>query len=334
MSLEQLFRKIRVALIGCGRIAAGHLDPLRCDLHTYLSEMRSLNIFDLRFICDSNPITFKQFTSVWNEVEAFTSEDCFFSKIQADGFIDLLIISSPTNLHLAHLGKAREAGLRHVIVEKPITMLFEEWSDSFPTLRDSEILMWLNFTRSWNNFYSDLKFFSVKKKLGNFISGKIVYSQGVLNCLIHVIDLLHLIFDNIEISQIDEHIKYRGDDCLVNFFLTTNDYGGEIEVRYIEGLGEAFLEMELVFDFCTIRLKNNLTEIELDVAAELGPVKEILTRNFGWTTQFRNFLLYVAKSIINNADTSEARARALKTEQFCHDLVNPNHTRSRKEKKE
>lgn len=318
---ERLSPRIRVAIIGCGRIAGGRLSPLFCDLHTYLSEMISLDIFDVCFICDPDPNALYRFTRVWADIEVFTCQDRFFSRMSAEVFVDLIIISSPSHLHISHLQKAREAGVRHIIIEKPITLLSKDWNNCVASLNDPELFLWINFTRSWNYFYTDLRNSLSQNKLGRFVSGKINYSQGVLNCLIHVIDLLHLVFGDLEIIKIDGQQKVENGDSLMNFMLTTTKYGGEIEVYYVEGIDESLLEMELSFERCDIRLANNLTAIEIDVEDDLDQLASEVCKSFGWATQFRKFLLCVAKTINGAVDSSDVRDRAIMTEQFCHDLI-------------
>ena len=97
-------RKIRIGLVGCGRIAKNHFDSIA----TYPDE------FELVSICDNDPTALQLATDVY-KVTSYLS----LTEMLKNEEIDAVSICTPSGIHPEQTIEIAEAGV-HVISEKPM----------------------------------------------------------------------------------------------------------------------------------------------------------------------------------------------------------------------
>ncbi|MEQ5805840.1 Gfo/Idh/MocA family oxidoreductase [Alteromonas sp. NFXS44] len=102
--------KLKLALVGCGRISQSHLDAIQ-----YHGDKVTLT-----HVCDSNHDAAKAVTEKYGGT-AFSQYE---EMIAGDGF-DAVLIASPNFLHFDQALTAIRAG-KHVLVEKPLTETVDE----------------------------------------------------------------------------------------------------------------------------------------------------------------------------------------------------------------
>jgi len=109
-------RKIRFALIGCGRIAQNHFAALK--LHADRAELVS--------VCDVDP-------KALEAAAMATSATPFFSlnSLLADTTADIVILTTPSGLHPEQTIDVAASG-RHVVTEKPMAT---RWHDGLRMVR-------------------------------------------------------------------------------------------------------------------------------------------------------------------------------------------------------
>ena len=103
-------RRIRFALVGCGRISANHLEALR--QHDARAELVAL--------CDNRPAALAEAVAT-SGVRGFTSLDALLAASDAD----VIVLATPSGLHPRQAMKAAAAG-RHVLTEKPMATKWDE----------------------------------------------------------------------------------------------------------------------------------------------------------------------------------------------------------------
>jgi UDP-N-acetyl-2-amino-2-deoxyglucuronate dehydrogenase len=103
-------RKIRVALVGCGRIAANHLDAF--EAHAAECEVVA--------VCDSESAALAAAVARTG-AKGFASLDALLAGSDAD----VVVLATPSGLHAAQAIACAEAG-RHVVTEKPMAT---RWQD-------------------------------------------------------------------------------------------------------------------------------------------------------------------------------------------------------------
>ncbi len=102
-------RKIRVALVGCGRISKNHLQ----SIETHADDM------ELIAVCDANPNVLASLPTV-SSVKKVQRMDAMLAEKP-----DLAIITTPSGLHPRQCIEAARAGV-HVMTEKPMAT---RWND-------------------------------------------------------------------------------------------------------------------------------------------------------------------------------------------------------------
>ena len=103
-------RRIRFALVGCGRIAEKHFEAL--ERHAERAELVA--------VCDTDPAALSR-AMTRTGVAGFASLDALLAGNNADA----IVLATPSGIHAAQTIAAADAG-RHVVTEKPMAT---RWSD-------------------------------------------------------------------------------------------------------------------------------------------------------------------------------------------------------------
>ena len=103
-------RRIRFALVGCGRIADRHLEAFQH--HADRAELVA--------VCDSDPVVLEEAIKR-TDVPGFASLDLLLAGSDAD----VIVLATPSGLHATQTIQAASAG-RHVVTEKPMAT---RWKD-------------------------------------------------------------------------------------------------------------------------------------------------------------------------------------------------------------
>lgn len=109
-------RKIRFALVGCGRIAQNHFAALK--QHEDRAELVS--------VCDIDPVALEKATKLTG-AKPFSNLD----KLLADTTADIVILTTPSGLHPEQAIDVAASG-RHVMTEKPMAT---RWNDGLRMVR-------------------------------------------------------------------------------------------------------------------------------------------------------------------------------------------------------
>jgi UDP-N-acetyl-2-amino-2-deoxyglucuronate dehydrogenase len=112
-------RKIRVAVVGCGRISTNHFKSI--EVHA--------EHLDLVAVCDSDEKVARE-AGARLGVPAFT----VFAKLLEEIDVDLLVLCTPSGLHPSQTIAAARRG-RHVMTEKPMAT---RWSDGLEMVRECD----------------------------------------------------------------------------------------------------------------------------------------------------------------------------------------------------
>jgi UDP-N-acetyl-2-amino-2-deoxyglucuronate dehydrogenase len=119
MSRAIIGRRIKVGIVGCGRIAENHFKSVE-------AHARDL---ELAAICDSNPQALAA-AAQKHQVPAFAE----LSELLAGSEVDLVVLCTPSGLHSRQAIEAARAG-RHVMTEKPMAT---RWHDGLAMVRECD----------------------------------------------------------------------------------------------------------------------------------------------------------------------------------------------------
>jgi UDP-N-acetyl-2-amino-2-deoxyglucuronate dehydrogenase len=112
-------RKLRFALVGCGRIAANHLDSLA----------RHAERAELVAVCDSDPAALAAAVTRTG-AQGFAQYAQMLAQAGSLG-VDCVVLATPSGLHARQVTEAAQAGL-HVMTEKPMAT---RWADGLAMVR-------------------------------------------------------------------------------------------------------------------------------------------------------------------------------------------------------
>jgi UDP-N-acetyl-2-amino-2-deoxyglucuronate dehydrogenase len=120
MSISPILnRKIRFALIGCGRISKNHISSL--EQHAENAELVA--------VCDTDEVALESAVSQC-KVPGFSDITTLLAQVQAD----VVILTTPSGIHPEHAIKCARAGF-HVLTEKPMAT---KWDDGLRMVRACE----------------------------------------------------------------------------------------------------------------------------------------------------------------------------------------------------
>ena len=159
-------RRIRIALVGCGRISANHIRAIA--LHHERAELVA--------ICDTQSGRLEQAQALIREAAAeysgAASAPVVFSSynalLQANASgttpIDLVVLATPSGLHPCQVIAAAEAGV-HVCTEKPMAT---RWADGVAMVNACDAAGVRLFVVKQNRFNSTLQLIKRQLKAGRF----------------------------------------------------------------------------------------------------------------------------------------------------------------------
>ncbi len=120
-------RPIRFALVGCGRIAANHIEALR--QHAGRAELVA--------VCDNRPQALAAAVAQTGAA-GFTSLDALLDASNAD----IVVLATPSGLHPRQAMRTALAG-RHVLTEKPMATKWDEGMQMVRTCREAGVKLFV-----------------------------------------------------------------------------------------------------------------------------------------------------------------------------------------------
>ena len=112
-------RKIRFALVGCGRISTNHVEAIAC--HSARAELTA--------VCDVDPERLAA-AAAKTGARAYKSLD----ELLGDADVDAVILATPSGVHPSQAIQCARAG-RHVVTEKPMAT---RWEDGKEMVRECD----------------------------------------------------------------------------------------------------------------------------------------------------------------------------------------------------
>ena len=151
-------KKHSVLLIGLGRIASLlEKDKLRyhpCTHAGVLFHPFGKKKFALQAILDTNPQRVKEFVKQWQLAADTLLLDP--QSVRKAG-LDLAIIASNTGSHYENILFAIDCGIKHFIIEKPVTMTLPQAIKIQQLQQKKKLVFWINHERRYHPVYNKVK---------------------------------------------------------------------------------------------------------------------------------------------------------------------------------
>jgi predicted dehydrogenase len=122
---------LRVAIVGCGKIADGHIEEIQ----------KMPELAQVVGVCDTEPIMAEQIAMRYR-LDYFTTD---FDRLLAEKKPDVVHITTPPGSHLALAVRSLEAGA-HVYVEKPLTLSCEDSKKLIERVQAAKKVMTIGYT--------------------------------------------------------------------------------------------------------------------------------------------------------------------------------------------
>lgn len=267
--------KIKYAVIGAGKIASS-LDaketfpPL--SHANAITQNRQASLVGFYDTCESSSClaSYKWSTEQLHSLESLLDKNP-----------DVVIVATPNPTHADYLRSIAKRPPRLVICEKPLTLNHSQSLDIIHLYKRIGIPLWVNYQRRLDPTIRHVRSSFRKGILGKLLSGSIHYAKGIKHNGSHAIDLLRFIFG--EPSHLSVTFKRR------DFFQDDPSVAGTIifinaPICLIPCDENSFsiFEMDLIFEYCRIRLSHSGTKITVmrPVADPLFPgYQELLSQH-------------------------------------------------------
>ena len=141
VALPILGRKIRFALVGCGRISANHLQSLQ----------RHAERAELAAVCDNNPEALARAVEKTG-AKGYASLDQMLAETDAD----IVTLCTPSGLHPRQAVKVAQSG-RHVLTEKPMATKWDEGQEMVRACREAGVKLFVVKQNRLNSTLQRLK---------------------------------------------------------------------------------------------------------------------------------------------------------------------------------
>jgi UDP-N-acetyl-2-amino-2-deoxyglucuronate dehydrogenase len=146
-------RKIRFALVGCGRISANHIASI--ERHAERAQLVA--------VCDNRPQALAAAVQKTG-AQGFASLDALLAGSDAD----IVALTTPSGLHPRQAIKVAQAG-RHVLSEKPMATKFDEGMQMVRACRDAGVKLFVVKQNRLNTTMQLLKRAIGEKRFGRIV---------------------------------------------------------------------------------------------------------------------------------------------------------------------
>ena len=147
-----MFKKINIAIIGCGRIAGHHCRAITLN-----------NDYNLVAVCDLN----KDLATTYSKEFGVKSYSDYRIMINDNKNIDLISIVTPSGMHFEHGSEILNDFKKSIVVEKPTFMTPNQISDAYKIAKKNNLDIFPVFQNRYNKAVQ-----RVKKSLDEYELGK------------------------------------------------------------------------------------------------------------------------------------------------------------------
>lgn len=150
---------------------------------------------DLVGLCDPDAEALARATERWSVPETFDDVAALLDATHPD----LLSVCAPPSEHLAILRLALEAGVKGVLLEKPVAPDLAAAREAVELVKGSSTRVAVNYTRRFPPAYREAIDAIRDGSIGNIQQAYGIYTKGVVNNGSHMIDLLRAMLGEPEI---------------------------------------------------------------------------------------------------------------------------------------
>lgn len=237
---------LKVLIIGCGNIA-GRFDMQANSpqfLSTHAGAYTASKYFDITACIDPNNQLRSEFIQHWKIPYGFSN---WGELLKTPLSFDIISICSPTEHHNQDIEQALSLKPKLIFCEKPVNFSAVDTRRLRDHCATQGVLFAVNYTRRWDPCIRELKQSLSDQQYGALRSVIACYNKGILNNGSHLIDLLHLLFNELTIQFVGEPVfDYSDKDPSLCALLSTPN---NTPVHLVCGHAEDYSLFELQFIF-------------------------------------------------------------------------------------
>ena len=187
-------KKLRCAVIGCGRIGCGFDDysfgkSPKTHAGSYLKHPET----ELVALCDVDIKKLKKYGKKFDVEGLYKKSSDMFRNEN----LDCVSICTLSDKHLELVKQASKFDIKGLFVEKPISNSLQNAKKIIQICKQHKITLALNHQRRFDPFYYSVKKLINKKIIGKSQLVNAYYGAGIANTGSHLFDLLRLFFGNV-----------------------------------------------------------------------------------------------------------------------------------------
>ena len=321
-------KKIKTVILGCGEIA-GLKNRNTGSFLNHASEVQKNKYFDLFCNIEKNKYKREKFKSTYKVSQSFKSLNEFLdSKIKSD----LIVICTNTKSHYLNLIQLIKNNFKNILCEKPVCENKYQLKKLSRLIKKKKVNVFVNFNRK-----EDLQVKKLKNVIKSGALGKIkfvncIYSKGILNNGIHLLDLLLFLFNKISILNVfNNNQKKNFLDKPLSFILKGGD-NFPIFVNNLTNKNYSIFEIDIFFENGRLKYCDNgfkIIQYNLNNKYFKNKMKlksKPLSKNTEFLKSFKNQYVKIQKTIIKkhkNISFSEYE----NTHNLCFDIINKSNDR-------
>ncbi len=181
----------RAGLIGCGRIGANAALDTESRLHCHAQAFQHSTRAQLVALCDPDPERLHRAGRRWGVGRLYTDPREMLAKER----LDVASICSSTATHPAMFQETLQAGVKGILLEKPVAATPEETAQMLELARQSTAVVSVNYGRRFCPAYQRAMQEIRAGQIGKVLYVHGIYTKGLYNNGTHLLDLLHWALD-------------------------------------------------------------------------------------------------------------------------------------------
>lgn len=186
---------LKAAVVGCGRIGCGFDDdPLRKMVSTHAGAYNKHPKTKLYALCDIDKSKLKKYGKKFSVENLFTNVD----ELLKNTNLDLVSVCTTPDQHEEVVVKAALSGVKGIFCEKPIADTLSAAKHMIDVCEEKKTILIIDHQRRFDPFYSTIKRWIEKGKIGKVNSCTSYYTAGIFNTGTHLLDLMCYFFGDIE----------------------------------------------------------------------------------------------------------------------------------------
>ena len=250
-------KKLRVAVIGCGRIGCGFDDNnFSKKALTHAGSYQKNQNTILNAFCDIDKLKLEKYGKKYNIDKLFKSTNEMFDNSE----LDLISICTRTNSHLKLVEKISKTNIKGIFLEKPISDNINDAKKIIKICKSKNIQLIIDHQRRFDPFFHELKKIIQIGKIGNIQLVNIFYGAGIANTGTHVFDLLRYLFGD---------AKYLKGHFSNNKSPNSLDPNIDVEIEF---------KQKIIVKMSAVNV-SNYGILEMDILGMKGRIKINLTTN-------------------------------------------------------